>query len=176
MQLLQKNHFELMALPQAFQIDAVRLDRAYRALQAAVHPDRFVNQPPAERRWAMQAATLANEAWRCLRDPVQRAVYLLSLHGVAVDETSRSGFDADFLMQQLEWRERLESLSASDEDDAALQQLAAEVCGLRDDLIGQLVRLIDIERRHQDAATTVRQLMFIERFLDSIDAIDDARD
>lgn len=176
MQLLQKNHFELMALPQAFRIDGARLERAYRDLQATVHPDRFVNQPPAERRLAMQAATLANEAWRCLRDPVQRAAYLLSLHGTPVDETSRSGFEPGFLMQQMAWRERLESLRSRQVDEAALQGLGDEVRELRDRRLEELAQLIDVEHRHVQAATVVRELMFIERFLDSIEAVADARD
>jgi len=170
MQLLRKNHFELMALPASFRIDLAALETAYRELQSTVHPDRFVNEPPAERRFAMQAATLANEAWRCLRDPVQRAVYLLRLKGIEVDETSRSGFEPGFLMQQMEWRETLESLPDAADPGRERDALTLEVRATRDDLLAQLERLIDVDGRHDLAAAPVRQLMFIERFLDQIDA------
>jgi molecular chaperone HscB len=170
MQLLRKNYFELMALPASFRIDTARLESAYRELQSAVHPDRFVNQPPAERRFAMQAATLANEAWRCLRDPVQRASYLLRLNGVEVDETSRSGFAPDFLMQQMAWHEALELMRDMADPVSARDDLTREVRTSRDALLVELERLIDLEGRHELAAAPLRQLMFIERFLDQIDA------
>jgi molecular chaperone HscB len=170
MQLLRRNYFELMALPASFRIDLPRLESAYRELQSAVHPDRFVNQPPAERRLAMQAATLANEAWRCLRDPVQRAVYLLRLNGVEVDETSRSGFEPGFLVQQMSWREALEGTRDAADPDRERAVLMDEVRVVRDVLVDELERLIDVDRRYELAAARVRQLMFIDRFLDQIDS------
>src|SRR6185369_16712339 len=99
---LQKNHFELLGLPIAFSVDPARLERGFRALQTQVHPDRFAAGTEAERRVAMQWATRANEAYRTLRDPVDRARYLLSLRGFDTGEETNTAMPADFLMQQME--------------------------------------------------------------------------
>ena len=79
-----RNHFELLGLPVAYAVDAAALDRAYRDLQGQVHPDRFASASEAERRVAMQWATRANEAYRTLRNPIDRARYLLGLKGFLV--------------------------------------------------------------------------------------------
>lgn len=173
MQLLKKNHFELLDQPPAFRIDLAQLERAFRTLQATVHPDRFVNHPPAERRLAIQLATMANEAWQCLRDPIQRAVYLLQLRGLTVDPTSRSGFEPGFLMQQMTWRETLEAIGHEPDLGSARSRLRNEVVAERDRLVAELEQLIDIDRLDDLAASRVRQLMFVERFLEQIEAIGD---
>ena len=86
-----RNHFELFGLPERFRFDAALLDRAYHALQSEVHPDRFATAGDAERRVALQSSARVNEAYRALKDPVIRAQYILSLHGVdALSETDTS--------------------------------------------------------------------------------------
>ena len=49
-----------------------------------MHPDRFAHAGDAERRASLQWTTRVNEAYRTLKDPVQRAKHLLELHGVDV--------------------------------------------------------------------------------------------
>ena len=79
------NFFDLFGLPASYALDARALDRAYRALQAEVHPDRHANAGDAERRASMQWATRANEAYATLRDPLKRARYLLEIEGTPVN-------------------------------------------------------------------------------------------
>ncbi len=69
MDFLKKSHFELLGLPERFELDPTSLQQAYRRLQGAVHPDRFAAAGATERRIAMQLATQANEAYRTLSDP-----------------------------------------------------------------------------------------------------------
>ena len=55
-----------------------------------------------------------NEAYRTLKDPVQRAKHLLELHGVDVAFETNTQMPTDFLMQQLELREELEGETRKD--------------------------------------------------------------
>ncbi|MES9845310.1 MAG: Fe-S protein assembly co-chaperone HscB, partial [Candidatus Sedimenticola sp. 6PFRAG5] len=80
-----KNYFELFGLPAGYIIDAEQLSGRYRELQRVVHPDRYANASDQERRLSMQGATRINEAFDTLKDPIQRARYLLSLNGIDVD-------------------------------------------------------------------------------------------
>src|SRR5258708_6988287 len=103
-----KNHFELFGLTPAYALDLEHLDRAYRDIQSKVHPDRYAHAGDAERRASMQMTTRVNEAYRTLKSPVQRAKYLLALQGVDVGFETNTAMPREFLMQQMELRDRLE--------------------------------------------------------------------
>ncbi len=121
-----RNHFDLFGLPVRYRVDAAALDAAYRALQTEVHPDRFAGASDAEQRLALQASARVNEAYRALKDPVQRAQYLLSLNGVdAVGETDTQ-LPLDFLERQLERREEA-SEALADADERTLASLREAV-------------------------------------------------
>ncbi len=71
----------------------------------------------------MQWTTRVNEAYRTLKSPVQRAKYLLEMHGVDVGFETNTQMPTDFLLRQLELRETL----AGAKQPAALDELLAEV-------------------------------------------------
>jgi len=165
-----RNHFELLGLPVSYTVDTAALDRAYRELQGKVHPDRFASASEAERRVAMQWAARANEAYRTLRQPIDRARYLLGLNGFDTGEESNTSMPPDFLMQQMEWREGVESGRAS-RDPAALERLLGEIHGEREQMLSRLARALGGERNYDAGCSLVRKL----RFLDKIEAeIDEA--
>jgi molecular chaperone HscB len=165
-----QNHFELFGLVPAFRLDADALEKSYRDIQSRVHPDRFANAGDADRRASLQWTTRVNEAYRTLKNPVQRGKHLLELQGVDVAFETNTQMPTEFLMQQLELREALEA-AVEREDAAALEKLRA---GLRTDkttLEAEIAEAIDARRDYAAAAELVRKLMFLDR-LDS--EIDDA--
>src|SRR5207247_7816458 len=93
-----RNHFDLLGLPARYAVDPARLEHGYRELQSQVHPDRFAASTEVERRVAMQWAARANEAYRTLRDPLERARYLLHLKGYDTGEETNTAMPPDFLM------------------------------------------------------------------------------
>ena len=167
-----QNHFELFGLPQRFQLDLAQLDEAYRAIQSQVHPDRFVGASDAERRVSMQSATQVNEAYRTLKSPLARARYLLALQGVDVASESNTAMPAEFLMQQMQWRESVED--AAHQPDA-LAALARRLAGEMKDQYADLERCLDRQDDYAPAAESVRKLMFLERLREEIgDALEGA--
>ena len=103
-----KNYFELFGLPVGYLVDGAELSQRYRDLQRVTHPARYAGAGEQERRLAVQGAALVNEAYQTLKDPMLRARYLLSLHGVDMDVTKETTRDTAFLMEQMELREELE--------------------------------------------------------------------
>lgn len=163
-----KTHFELFGLQSSFQIDAGRLDQAYRDIQTQVHPDRFVHLGDQERRMSMQWATHANEAYQVLKNPLSRARYLLHLHGVDTQEESNTAMPAEFLMAQMEWREAImEAKEAQDATDmeALHHRLRTEVRAQHQ----ELGRLLDEQADYQAASGLVRKLKFMEKLGEEID-------
>lgn len=159
---LTQNFFELFGLPARFQVDGEQLDRAYRDLQSTVHPDRFVNAPEAERRVSMQKATQVNEAYQTLKHPVRRAAYLLAQHGIDPQFETNTAMPAEFLIQQMEWREAIEEASGS-ADARGLDQLSSRLGGELKHMYAEIGRQIDERGDFPGAADTVRKLMFLEK-------------
>jgi molecular chaperone HscB len=163
-----QNHFELLGLPLAFAVDPAALDRAWRELQARVHPDRFAAAGAAEKRLAMQWATRANEAYRTLRDPVSRARHLLAIKGYDTGEESNTAMPADFLMQQMEWREAAAEARAA-RDPAALGRLREELASGRSEMLARLARALDADANFEAGCSLVRKLRFLEKLDREID-------
>lgn len=156
------NFFDLLQVPQAFRLDPAQLDRHYLELQTRVHPDKVAHLSDAERRLSLQWATLANEAYQTLKQPLDRARYLLRLQGIETREEDNTAMPTDFLMEQIEWREELQA-AAADRDSAALDQMAARLRAKMNDLFESLGKLFDVEGRHPAAAVIVRQLAFLDK-------------
>lgn len=163
------NHFELFGLAPSFALDAGALDRAFRDLQAKVHPDRFAQSGDAERRASMQWSTRANEAYRLLKDPVQRARYLLELHGVDTGFETDTAMPGDFLMRQIELREALEE-AREKQDAAALDAMKQDLAVASRSLEAELANRIDGEKDYAGAAGAVRRLQFLKRLGEEVDA------
>ena len=164
-----QNHFELFGLAPAFALEAEALENRYRDIQARVHPDRFAHAGDAERRASLQWTTRVNEAYRTLKDPVQRAKHILDLQGVDVAFETNTQMPADFLMQQLELREELERAVGS-KDAASLDRLRSTLTASRKNLEKQIGEAIDGRKDYAGAADLVRKLMFLGRLDDEIDA------
>src|SRR3990167_948089 len=171
----QQNYFDLFGLAQFCQVDIAQLEQQYRALQALVHPDKSAHLPDAEQRMAMQRATLVNGAYQILRSPLRRARYLLSLHGVDIQEENNTVMPSDFLTAQMEWREAVAEAQQA-KDTAVLDKLEAQIKHETRELEAQLAVKIDIEKNYVAAAGAVRKLRFMEKLAEKIHAAYDAID
>jgi len=163
----QQDFFRLFKLSLGFQIDGATLEQNYRALQAKVHPDKSAHLSDAERRLSMQWATRVNEGYQTLKNPLNRARYLLSLHGVDTQEESNTAMPVDFLMQQMEWREGLDA-ARQKKDSAVLEEMEQRMQREVRNLQQQLAIDIDETRDYTAASGIVRKLKFLEKFAEEI--------
>ncbi len=162
------DHFSLFELPPVFRLDAALLDRRYIEMQTRVHPDRFASAGDAERRLSLQWATRVNEAYQTLKKPLPRARYLLHLAAHDLGSENNALMPADFLVEQMEWREAVaEARSAGEHHE--LEHLHHR---LQRDLLEryeEVARLLDDQHDLEQAADRVRRLMFLEKLLGEID-------
>jgi molecular chaperone HscB len=163
---LQSDDFELFGLQPQFAQDRSVIDERWKQLQRQAHPDRFADQGPAAQRLAMQWSVRINEAHQRLKDPLRRAAYLCQLRGAAVDAHDNTAMPAQFLVQQIEWREALEEA----DDIDALEALAEQTRAQSAQAFEQLAHSLDVQGDAGQAAGWVRSLMFMERFSQEVDA------
>jgi molecular chaperone HscB len=161
-----QNHFDLFGLVPAFAVEGEALERSYREIQSKVHPDRFAHAGDAERRASLQWTTRVNEAYRTLKDPVQRARHILELHGVDVAFETNTAMPPEFLMQQMELRESLEEAKTPALLDEMRKGLRQEKLQLQN----QIGRAIDSQKDYTGAAGLVRKLQFLDRLDEEIDS------
>ena len=161
---IDDDDFALFGLPHQHALDRAVLDAKWRALQAEVHPDRFVGEGSAAQRVAMQWALRVNQAYQRLKDPLQRAAYLCELRGDAIDAERNTAMPTSFLMQQMAWREELDDAR----DLPAVESLNEQVLKHQRRLLDELGTTLDDRDDTQAAAQQVRALMFVARFREDI--------
>lgn len=144
---LEPNHewtyFDLVGLPNSFQLDSSKLTKAYRSAARAVHPDRFMHASEANRELATRLSAMLNQAYNVLREPVSRADYMLNLAGGPSAAELREVPGA-LLGDVMTMREEIQT-AQSVGDEAALAMLRENVRKRRaanmDDLLALASRL-----------------------------------
>ena len=162
------SHFAIFNLPATYALDSASLSARYRDLQAAVHPDRFVNARDVEKRIAMERAVEVNEAFTTLKDPVRRAMYLLSLVDIDGMDEKNTSMPFDFLAEQIEWREALADAKLK-EDEARLEEMAGELTGMLRSLGDTFAAAYGGE--HFSAASTLaRKMRFVQKLIEEAES------
>ncbi len=145
---MHPNPFALLGLSPTFSLDARTLEKAYFDAQRKSHPDQFSRATPEAKADAARLSTAINQAYLCLKDPLQRAAVLLAQAGV---EPLAS--DPSFLMQVMEWRE-----AQSAGEDVTAELAAQETLFLQQ--LGEGFDVQDFER--------VRHLLYRLTYLRSL--------
>ncbi|MBA5866665.1 MAG: Fe-S protein assembly co-chaperone HscB [Nitrospira sp. CR1.3] len=141
------DYFTCMNLPRRLTIDLPQLEAKFYELSRAFHPDFYQNKSEAEQAISLNNAATLNTAYRTLRDPIQRAEYLLDLEAGAVKEI-RTSPPADLFEEILELQDTLNEFRTADRTSAAGQELRAKL---------QAEQRI-LERRKQDMEQQLQQL------------------
>lgn len=114
----------------------------------------------------MQWTTRVNEAYRTLKSPVQRAKYLLELNGVDVAFETSTAMPEDFLMEQLELRQKLDEAR----DVATLGLIRKNLASEKQAIESRIAESIDAKHDYETSKNLVRKLMFLEKLGAEIDA------
>jgi molecular chaperone HscB len=105
--------FAVLGVPRAWHLDSALLAERHLNLTRELHPDRFAQASPRERRLSLERTTAVNDAYRTLRDPLRRAEYILSQAGIGHrdEDLARGresgGADPEFLEEIMRIRERM---------------------------------------------------------------------
>lgn len=158
------NPFEIVGLKPQFRIDKQKLDEKYFEIQKKVHPDRFASASDAEKRVAQQWATLINDAYQKLSDPIQCGKVLCALRGHPIDEDSSGSISEEFLFEQLERREAIADAKGAG-DTAELEVMKKAIEKEKNELLNEVADAFDVKSDVSLAAEDLKKVMFLNRQL-----------
>lgn len=171
------DYFRLFDLGAQLKIDLPRLQAKFYELSRAFHPDFHQKKSTDEQAISLENSAVVNKAYRILRDPVQRAEYLIGLvegEGAIPAEAPADLFDEIFEVQEL-----LEAAKEVPSDPAekarllrALREAQVQFEGRQEAGRGALERLasewdrLEADRREPDLSPDQRaSLAEIKRIL-----------
>ena len=120
------DYFTCLGFPRRLTIDPQKLEAKFYELSRAFHPDFYQNKSETEQAISLSNAATLNTAYRTLRDPIQRAEYLLAIEAGAVKEI-RTSPPADLFEEILELQETLDEYRAADQSSESGQRLRAQL-------------------------------------------------
>jgi molecular chaperone HscB len=165
--------FETLGLPARFDLSLSEIEQRYRDLQKALHPDRFAQASPTERRMSLSKAVEVNEAYRVLRDDLSRAEALLMLRGWTKEQGEKERADPELLMEMMELREELGEARRAKAMDR-VQALAGKVTAMQKRTLDELGRALDASHELSPSlVAALGRLRYYRRFLDEVRAIED---
>jgi molecular chaperone HscB len=119
------DYFGIFGLPQKLGLDVLALEKQFYRYSRKLHPDVHARASQQEQEWSLAQASLLNDAYRTLKNPLDRTRYLLKLEGVQFEEERGSKVPADLLEEVFELNMQLEELRQNQkmgEDDPRLQR------------------------------------------------------
>ena len=144
------DYFTCLGFPRRLMIDQQQLEAKFYELSRAFHPDFYQNKSAAEQTISLGNSAILNIAYRTLRDPIQRAEYLLDLEAGSVKEI-RNSPPADLFEEILELQDTLNEYRAAGRESETESALRVKLQTERNTL----------EQRQRDMEATLQQL-FVE--------------
>jgi molecular chaperone HscB len=114
----ETDHFAFFALPRKMALDESELESKYYDLSRKLHPDFFMNAPASKRILSLEASARLNEAYKALKDPIRRAVYLVEIESGKLEEND-SKPPADMLEEILDAQEAVVDFKCCEEKEEA---------------------------------------------------------
>jgi len=115
------DYFAFFGFDKTLNLDTDELHRRYYMLSRQLHPDRYTRATETERNFSLEATSILNDGYRVLRDPVQRAEYILKESGLNNAEPHSNDAPPELLEEVFDLNMALDELREGDED--ALPQL-----------------------------------------------------
>ncbi|XP_047081302.1 iron-sulfur cluster co-chaperone protein HscB homolog [Lolium rigidum] len=116
------DYFRIFGLDRGYDIKDNSLEGKYKDWQKKLHPDLVHSKSEKERAFAAEQSALVIDAYRTLSKPLPRALYMLELEGIHVDEEKTIN-DPGLLMEMMEIRE---AVSEAD-DSQTLEKIQSQM-------------------------------------------------
>ncbi|KAI3991345.1 hypothetical protein MKX01_034664 [Papaver californicum] len=156
------DYFQIFGLEKAFEIEDTNLEKTYKDWQKKLHPDLVHTKSEKEKEFAAEQSSRVIDAYRMLRKPLSRAIYLLGLEGIHVDE-ERTVSDPELLAEILDIREAVDEASNSQ----SLKQIQGQVQE-KLEVWSKSFESAFNKKKFEDAVTSIQRMTYYDRINDEI--------
>jgi molecular chaperone HscB len=132
----QVDYFELLGIGRQYDIDLEKLRKNFLALNRRIHPDFFSTEGDDVQSASMRIAAQINSAYETLRDPVQRAEYILHICGGPSSSEDKS-VPAELLGTVMMLRDEIDEAKQAN-DQAALAALQERIDRRQQEVMGRI--------------------------------------
>ncbi|KAM0943597.1 putative DnaJ domain, co-chaperone Hsc20, co-chaperone HscB oligomerization [Dioscorea sansibarensis] len=156
------DYFQIFGLERTYGIKDTNLEGKYKDWQKKLHPDLVHSKSEKERAFAAEQSACVIDAYRTLNKPLSRALYLLQLEGMHVDE-EKTLTDPDILAEMMEIREAVEEAGDSD----TLKQIQSQIQTKFDNWSNAFREAFE-KQNFEDAITSVQRMRYYDRAIEAI--------
>lgn len=136
------DYFRFFGLEPRLALDTDALQKRFYEMSRRLHPDRYTRRPEREKQCSLEATAILNDAWRTLKDPLERAEYVLKANGFEIGEQRSKDVPPELLEEVFELNMALEELREGDSGARSqLEDARNRFVAMRDDVDGELQRL-----------------------------------
>ncbi|RXH81313.1 hypothetical protein DVH24_005227 [Malus domestica] len=156
------DYFQIFGLERKYDTKVDDLEGKYKAWQKKLHPDLVHTKSEKEREYAAEQSARVIDAYRTLSQSLARAIYILKLEGVDVDEEETLS-ESELLTEILEIREAVEEAA----DSQALNEIQSQ-------MKEKLKHWSDVftnafrSRNFGEALKAIRRMTYYERVNESV--------
>ncbi|KAJ7971345.1 iron-sulfur cluster co-chaperone protein HscB, mitochondrial [Quillaja saponaria] len=156
------HYFEIFGLEKKYDIEDVNLEGKYKQWQKKLHPDLVHSKSEKEREYAAEQSTRVIHAFRTLSKPLSRAIYILKLEGVEVDEEQTIS-EPQLLTEIMEIREAVEEACDSQVLNQILSQMQEKLKEWSDYFANAYQN-----GNFEEAKTSIRRMTYYDRVMEEI--------
>ncbi|KAL6559081.1 hypothetical protein OROHE_006450 [Orobanche hederae] len=151
------DYFQIFGLGRKYSLEVEELEKKYKDWQKKLHPDLVHSKSQREREYAAEQSARVIDAYHTLTDPLLRAIYILKLEGVLVDE-EETITDPELLAEVMELREAVDEA----DDTRELSEIQAQ---LREKLRFWSHSFEDayLSKNFEDALASIRRMTYYRR-------------
>ncbi len=150
------NFFELLGFQPQVDLDLAELRKAYIALQMGSHPDLSSGNETH--------STDINQAYETLKNKESRILHLLSQNNLDIPIET----DANWLMEMMEWNERIEDAQGSDEE---ILKLNTQLVKFEEELWNGIFDIGKSEELNTQKLEEINKLYFKSKFIKRLQKI-----
>jgi molecular chaperone HscB len=165
------DYFAFFGFEKTLTLDADELQRRYYMLSRQLHPDRYTRATETERNFSLEATSILNDGYRVLRDPVQRAEYILKESGFNIGEQRSKDVPPELLEEVFDLNMALDELRSGDTDAIPqLEESRSRFAAMQNDVDAELHEKFLLhdaapELQRQEILSSIRSILNRRRYI-----------
>ncbi|XBC43322.1 MAG: Fe-S protein assembly co-chaperone HscB [Buchnera aphidicola (Meitanaphis flavogallis)] len=157
------NYFQLFSISQEFNIDIKNLLLKFYELQEKYHPDTQYNNSKNQHKNYLEKSIHINKGYHILKDPLQRAEYLLFLNSYNFKKEQKNLSQNIFLNEQLKLYEKLDTIKKTKTKQVELHYLSNIIKHKKEHYLLNLELMLN-KKQWKLAGITLHKLLFYKKF------------